>query len=302
MKKQLNIIGHKYIYLSFSAMLILASIIAVSIFSFNPGIDFVGGTLWQIKVNDSNATIQSLDGVLSEYSEIEDLHVQKDESAEGGFIIRMKNISEEQHQEYVSALQENFGEIEESRFESIGPTVGNQLKDKAVKSSIFVLLAISLYIAFAFRKVSYPVKSWKYGIITLITLFHDVVIPMGILSVLGHYYGAEMNTNFVVALLVIMGFSVHDTIVVFDRIRENLLTKRNTKFSDIVNESVNQTITRSINTSLTLVVVLVTMLVVGAGSLGMFVLTMLIGTIAGTYSSIFVAAPLLTIWEEFGKN
>jgi preprotein translocase subunit SecF len=215
----------------------------------------------------------------------------------------MKSITESEHQTLETALQNRFGTIDELRFESIGPSVGVQLRNKAIRAAIFVLLAISLYIAFSFRKVSYPVKSWKYGVITLMTLFHDVLIPSGMLAVLGHFQGLEMDTNFVVALLVIMGFSVHDTIVVFDRIRENLLIKKGSEsFDETVNTSVNQTIARSINTSLTLVLILAAMLAVGAAPLRFFVLTIMVGTVVGTYSSIFVASPLLTIFRRSGKN
>ena len=162
------------------------------------------------------------------------------------------------------------------------------------------MLGISLYIAFAFRKVSYPIKSWKYGIITLITLFHDVIIPAGLLAVLGRRLGIEIDTNFVVALLVVMGFSVHDTIVVFDRIRENLLLQKNRlDLPVIINNSVNQTFVRSINTSLTLILVLLALFFFGPVTLKYFILTILVGTTVGTYSSIFVASPLLLYRSSF---
>jgi preprotein translocase subunit SecF len=163
-----------------------------------------------------------------------------------------------------------------------------------------VILGISLYIAWAFRKVSAPVKSWKYGIVTLVSLFHDVSIPAGFIAILGKLKGVEIDTNFIVALLVVMGFSVHDTIVVFDRIRENLLLKRGSKvdLGAIVNFSVNETFVRSVNTSLTLILVLIAMLFFGPPSLFYFILTMLVGTVFGTYSSIFVASPLLYLWGK----
>ncbi len=162
------------------------------------------------------------------------------------------------------------------------------------------LFAISLYVAYAFRKVSYPVSSWKYAFITLITLFHDAIIPVGLMAFLGHFKGVEIDTNFIVAVLTVIGFSVHDTIVVFDRIRENLRKAGTLKgnFGDLVNTSIHETFARSLNTSLTLFIVLVALIVLGAGSLYYFILTILVGTVVGTYSSIFVASPLLVLWNR----
>jgi preprotein translocase subunit SecF len=163
-----------------------------------------------------------------------------------------------------------------------------------------VLICISLYIAFVFRKTSFRIKSWKYGLITLLTLFHDVSIPTGFLAFLGWWRGIEIDVNFIVALLVVVGFSVHDTIVVFDRIRENLIVNREKRMSlaEIINYSVNETMARSINTSLTLIFVLVALIILGPPSLIYFALTILIGTVVGTYSSIFVASPLLYLWQK----
>jgi preprotein translocase subunit SecF len=273
---------------------VLASVIAIAVFGFQPGIDFVGGTMWQIRLATSNQPLAT--------SEIKDFF-EKDLGVKNitvfpadnnGFLIRFGHISEEQHQQYLKSLKNKFGEVEELRFEGIGPTIGKELKSKAVWAIIMVMLGISLYVAFAFRKVSYPIKSWKYGIITLITLFHDVIIPAGLLAVLGRQLGIEIDTNFVVALLVVMGFSVHDTIVVFDRIRENLLLQKNRlDLPVIINNSINQTFVRSINTSLTLILVLLALFFFGPVTLKYFILTILVGTTIGTYSSIFVASPLL---------
>ncbi len=299
MKSRFNIIGNRKIFLTLSTVLVAASVAVIVVFGFVPGIDFVGGTLWQVKFEDTAepAAVTEALGVLEDKVDV------YRSTTDDSLIIKTKQLSEEQHQYARSILIEEFGSIEELRFESIGPTIGVQLRNRSMRAAIFVLLAISLYIAISFRKVSYPVKSWKYGVVVLITLFHDVIIPTGVLAVLGQVVGVEMNTNFVVALLVIMGFSVHDTIVVFDRIREGLLRREEgVSFDDVVNVSVNQTITRSINTSLTLIVILAAMLIIGASSLQFFVLTVLIGTVVGTYSSIFLAAPLLTFWHKFGTN
>jgi len=289
-----NIIGHRKIFLSFSGIMVLASITGILIFGFRPGIDFNGGTLWQIKLttNNQQPTTDALRNFFENDLGVKDATIFPAENQ--SFLVRLGHISEEQHQNYLSALKNKFGEVEELRFENIGPAVGKELRTRALWAIALVLLGISIYIAFAFRKVSYPIKSWKYGVITLITLFHDISIPAGLLAVLGWKWGIEIDTNFVVALLVILGFSVHDTIVVFDRIRENLLiNKTRLDLPVIINSSVNQTLARSINTSLTLILVLLAMFFLGPATLKYFVLTILVGTIFGTYSSIFIASPLL---------
>lgn len=290
----MNIIKHRKIFLSISGILVLASVIAIAVFGFQPGIDFVGGTMWQIKLatSDKGQAASEIKEFFEKDLSVKNVTIFPAEN--NSFLVRLGHISEKEHQNYLSALKNKFGDIEELRFEGIGPTIGKELKQKAIWAIIMVMLGISLYIAFAFRKVSYPIKSWKYGTVTLITLFHDVMIPAGLLAILGKQLGIEIDTNFVVALLVVMGFSVHDTIVVFDRIRENLLLqKTRLDLPVIINNSVNQTFVRSINTSLTLVLVLLALFFFGPAVLKYFVLTILVGTTVGTYSSIFVASPLL---------
>lgn len=296
----MNIIKYRKIFLSISGILVLASIIAIAVFGFQPGIDFAGGTMWQIRlaISDKGQATSEIKDFFESDLGVKNIMVFPAEN--NGFLIRFGHISEEQHQQYFKSLKNKFGEVEELRFEGVGPTIGKELKSKAVWAIVMVMLGISLYIAFAFRKVSYPIKSWKYGVITLITLFHDVIIPAGLLAVLGRRFGIEIDTNFVVALLVVMGFSVHDTIVVFDRIRENLLLqKTRLDLSVIINNSVNQTFVRSINTSLTLILVLLALFFFGPVALKYFILTILVGTTVGTYSSIFVASPLLLFRNSF---
>jgi preprotein translocase subunit SecF len=301
----MNIIGHRNIFLIISGILVIASVISVIVLGLKPGIDFVGGTLWQIKLTNTDLTQTNTEEIKIFFEkEMGVKNITVFPAEDNSFLIRLPHLTEEEHQQYLRALKDRFSPpqsalVEEIRFESIGPVIGKELRTKAIWAIGLVLLGISLYIAFAFRKVSYPVKSWKYGVITLITLFHDVVIPTGLLAVLGAWQGIELDTNFIVALLVIMGFSVHDTIVVFDRVRENLTLSRNREdLPAIVNNSVNQTIARSINTSLTLVLVLLALFFFGPVSLKYFVLIILVGTIVGTYSSIFVAASLLSFQKS----
>lgn len=295
----MNIIKHRAWFLSASIILVVASLLSVAIFGLRPSIDFTGGTLWQIKMG-GEVSEQTVADILSTTGGVESPIVYRELTSDS-LLIKTKALSQEDHQRLTAILQGVSPSFEELRFESIGPTVGDQLRTKAIWAVILVLLGISLYIAFAFRKVSYPVASWKYGIATLLALFHDAIIPIGILAFLGYSHRIEIDTNFVVALLVIIGFSVHDTIVVFDRIRENLIMHRAGKssFDEVVNTSINQTIARSINTSLTLVLMLVAMLIFGAHNLRLFTGILLVGTVAGTYSSIFIASPLLTLWHKF---
>lgn len=295
----MNIIGHKKIFLIISGTLVLASVLVIVKFGFKPGIDFVGGTLWQVKFDDKKVLRNEIKEFFSLDLKIKDAIITEESGGEN-FLIRAPEISEADHQKFLSEINQKFGELTELRFETIGAAIGREFRSKAVTAFLLVLVGISLYIAFAFRKVSRPVNSWKYGIITLITLFHDALIPAGLFALLGHFLNVEVDTNFIVAILVVMGFSVHDTIVVFDRVRENLrvVGLGKTDFDSLVNMSVNQTLGRSINTSLTVVLVLLALYFFGAETLNYFVFTIIVGVIVGTYSSIFVASPLLTLWRK----
>lgn len=292
-----DVIGKKGIFLGFSGTLVLLSLILVAVWGLRPGIDLKGGTEWQLAFNSGTVSETAIRGAIVKITPGLDVTVKQ--ASDGSYLLRMSDVDETHHQMYLEALK-SLGNVQEENFSSIGPTIGSELRRKSLWAVLAVMIGISLYIAWAFRKVSEPVKSWKYGVVTLLTLFHDVSIPTGLLAVLGQWKGIEIDTNFIVALLVVMGFSVHDTIVVFDRIRENFLLRRGSKMSlaDIVNYSVNETFARSVNTSLTLILVLIAMIFLGPSSLFYFVLTILVGTVFGTYSSIFVASPLLYLWGK----
>ncbi|MFA7170140.1 MAG: protein translocase subunit SecF [Candidatus Paceibacterota bacterium] len=189
--------------------------------------------------------------------------------------------------------------VSEKSFESIGPVIGNELKTTTIWAVLIALMGIITYVAWAFRKVSYPVSSFKYGICATIALFHDIIITVGIFSILGHFYGVEVGVTFLAALLAILGYSVNDTIVVFDRTRENLLRGRLNDFEETVNNSVNETFARSINTSFTTLLMLFVLYIFGGASIQYFVLALIIGISFGTYSSIFIASPLLVAWQRF---
>ncbi len=193
--------------------------------------------------------------------------------------------------------------VVEQQFESVGPVVGNELKRRSIYSLAAVMLAIILYITWAFRKVSRPVASWKYGVVAVTALVHDVVIPTGIFVALGRFFGIEIDVLYVTAILTMLGFSVHDTIVVFDRTRENL-TRSHLRgdFEAVVNQSVNETVRRSINTSLTAFLALFAIYLFGGESVRYFVLALMLGVVVGTYSSIFIASPLLVVWEKWSRR
>ena len=219
-------------------------------------------------------------------------------SGEKNIIIRTRDLSEVEHQKVLSAVL-GIGQGKEIRFDSIGPVIGKELKKKSVTAMILVIVMIILYIAFAFRKVSQPVNSFYYGLMAVVALIHDVTLPAGVFAILGHYYGVEVDTLFVTALLTVLGFSVHDTIVVFDRIRENLRIGGNkNNFEAVVGASINQTVSRSINTSLTVILVLLAIFFLGGESTKYFSLALLIGVAIGTYSSIFLASPLLVTLQK----
>lgn len=293
----MNIIKHKAVFLTISTLLVVVSIVGVSMFGLKQGIDFTGGSLWQVQFSDTTIEQAQVTTFFKDELGISEVLVAHQE-APGSFSIKLKELDEKTHQDYTAKIHSGLGMFTEESFQSIGASIGKELTTKALWAFVINLFAITLYVAYAFRKVSRPVSSWKYAIVTLVTLFHDAVLPVGVFAFLGHYLGVEIDTNFIVAVLVVVGFSVHDTIVVFDRIRENV-RKSNAKleqFGGLVNQSINETLARSVNTSLTLIVVLVALYLLGAASLAYFILAILIGTIAGTYSSIFIASPLLVVW------
>jgi preprotein translocase subunit SecF len=292
---KLPIIKYRNLWFMISGALVVASVVALIVFPPKLGIDFTGGSLLEVGFAGERPEPQVVSDVVSEM----DLGEAVAQTAgDTGMIVRMREIDEATHQELVVELDEQFGGVTERRFENIGPSVGGELKSKAVWSISLVLLAIALYIAYAFRKVSRPVASWKYGLITLIVgVLHDVLIPLGVFAVVGHYAMAEVNSSFIAAILTVLGFSVHDTIVVFDRVRENLL-KTGGSFEEVLERSVNETLARSINTSITTILPLIVIYLIGGESLKWFAFTLIIGLVSGSYSSIFLASPMLLVFRK----
>jgi preprotein translocase subunit SecF len=295
-----SIIQKRKIWFVISTILVAISLIAISIWGLKLGIDFTGGSLLELTFLEQRPDTIEIKSTIEELNLKAGVAVQPTEEA--GVIIRFQEIEENTHQQIIEKLKEKYGDnFQEERFEAIGPAIGRELKTKAIYSILLVIVAIILYIAWAFRKVSWPVQSWKYGVIAIVALLHDIIITLGVFAVLGRFAGVEVGLPFVAALLTILGYSVNDTIVVFDRIRENLSRLGRIEFEQIVNKSVNETLTRSINTSSTTLLVLLAVFLFGGATIKFFILALMIGIISGTYSSIFIASPLLVIWEKYRK-
>jgi len=297
----MDIIGHRKIFYAISGVLMLTSIAVFALWGLRPGIDFTGGSIIELEFSDVRPDVEKLKSATGEWSGGTVLFTP---TGERGLLVRTKHLSDEEHSELLGLLDGGEERLfVESRFDSVGPSVGRELRNNSLMSLVLVISLIVIYVAWAFRKVSNPVPSWKYGIVTVVTLVHDVLLPAGLFAFLGHFYMIEVDTLFVTALLTIMGFSVHDTIVVFDRIREHLKAARGgDAFDVIVNKSVNETIVRSINTSLTVLLALLAIFLLGGESVRFFSLTLIIGIVAGTYSSIFIASPMLVTWHKFGVD
>ncbi len=343
----IQIIEKRKIFFIISSVVLLLSVLSLLIFGLKPGIDFTGGSLIEVSFTSERPQLDEINAAF-EGQDLGNVRIQP--TGDNGYILKMKFITEEEHQAILSMLRATFesagaeaestdddsgieligtdgtvieglavdtseevddgtmasalieNKMLEERVETIGPAISSQLKKRSVKAAIAVILAIVLYIAYAFRKVSKPVKSWKYGITAIIALFHDVLITMGIFAILGKYLDVEIDIPFVVAMLTILGYSVNDTIVVFDRIRENLIKHGYDRFAQMVNKGVNETLVRSLNTSVTTLLVLSALFFFGGESIHYFSLALIIGIILGTYSSIFLASPLLVVWKKLGDK
>lgn len=317
------VVKYRKIFFVLSGLLIAFSIYGIVVYGFNYSIDFKGGTLTEVKYNSPPAGgAPSLDKINSNIAKLNLGGFSVRPSGENDFIIRTVELSAEDKARVLGAISIVLGAKPNEVFlntptierqNTIGPIAGAELKSKAIKAIAVVVIMIVLFITFAFRKVSHydlskshsGVPSWKYGLATVIALFHDVIIPTGIFVFLGHFRGIEIDLLFVTGLLAILGYSVHDTIVVFDRVRENLKINREVgtkeEFETTVGKSVAQTFGRSINTSLTIFITLLALFLVGSGDTKDFALLLIIGVIIGTYSSIFVASPLLVTFQRWQK-
>lgn len=297
-----RIIQKRRIFLSLSTLAAVLSVLALTFWGLNFGIDFTGGSSLEVQFGNYRPTVADVSDNLKSV----DLHNLVVQPTSDSYILKFKETSEETHQAAVKSLQflaasQPDASFKELQFDSVGPSIGQALKSKSFNATAIVFIMIIIYISFAFRKVSKPVASWKYGVAAIIALVHDILFILGVFSVLGHFYGVEINTPFIAAVLTVLGYSVSDTIVVFDRIRENL-PKSQEDFENTVNRSVNQTLVRSINTSLSSILALLAVLFFGGSTIKDFALALIVGIFIGTYSSIFIASPALVVWDKIVRG
>lgn len=292
----MDIIGRKNWYFGLSLLFIIPGIIAIFLWGINLSIDFTGGSRLTLSFNSvvSDNQIRAVDKALKETK----IKVASIEKSNKVIFVRTSPMDQDQNNKFINALLKEFKGVKQQEFETIGPVIGQETTLNALKAVGIASILIILYITWSFRQVPKPASSFRFGVCAIIALVHDVLIVVGSFAVLGHFFGVEVDSLFVTAILTVIGFSVHDTIVVFDRIRENLRRTGSSNFTKTANESILQTIDRSLNTSLTVVLVLVALLLFGGESIRWFVVALLIGIISGTYSSIFNAAPLLVLWHE----
>jgi len=298
----INVISRSKTWFIISSFLVVLSLISFFFFGLNLGIDFSGGSLIEIQVKDQIDNRQIKEIIENSQFNLESLRVQK--VGDNQFLIKTSYLSEEDHNKLIEGLNKELEGLNETKFENVGPTVGNDLQRKAIWSVIFAAIGIILYIWWAFRKLPTGVSSFQFGVAAIVALIHDVLVVVGVFSLLGHFFTSiVVDSYFIVALLTVMGFSVHDTIVVFDRLRENLLDEGvDEEFERIANESVNQTLVRSINTSFTLLIVLLAMLFLAGGGIQNFIIALTTGIVIGAYSSIFVATPFVNWWHKKSKG
>ena len=316
----MHIIRNKKLFLIIGAIIVLSAIAVVAIFGLKPGIDFTGGSLMEVRYSTipDKVAVEAAVATLK----LGNFSVRQSESEAGsGYLVTTKDLTEPERASLEKTLTGLGEESELVRFTSIGPVIGEELKDKAVWAMAAVVALIIIYVAIAFAGVGAPVSSWVYGFMTIIVLVHDILVPVAFVSLMGVFFGAEVDVLFVTVLLTILGFSVNDTIVIFDRVREKLKQNRiETKrlipvpggkdheevtytltkpFAEVVGQAVDETMNRSINTSLTVLLALVALYVFGSSVTQMFVLSLIVGVIAGAYSSIFIASPLLVVYQEW---
>lgn len=319
----MGIIRNKKIFLIIAAVIVLSCATIVATFGLKPGIDFTGGSLMEVRYAGlpEQAEVESTIAELA----LGNTSVRHSESEAGdGYLVTTRDLSDEERASLEAKLT-SIGEGGELvRFTSIGPVIGQELKDKAGWALGAVLGLIIIYVAFAFAGVGAPVSSWVYGFMTIVVLFHDILVPVAFMSLMGHFVGAEADILFVTVLLTILGFSVNDTIVIFDRIREKLkLNRTETRqnipvpggkdeikitytlhkpFGELVGQAIDETMVRSINTSLTVLIALTALYLFGSSVTQMFTLSLIVGIVAGAYSSIFIASPLLVLYQEWQEK
>jgi len=292
-------VKYRKLYYSISGLLILASLVGFILWGLNWGIDFRGGTSLSVEYENQAPSVSQVREAVNDLG-FQGSNVQPIGKTQIAIQINRNDVSLGEKNQLIGEL-EKLGKMQEGvfSFQQISPIIGSQLKGKTITVAILSIIAILLYISWAFRKIYHPLPSWQYGLSALIALFHDVLIVIGVFILLGHFYGFQINIPSITALLVVFGYSVNDTVVVFDRIRENLLKSGDETYQEVVNASLNQTLVRSLNTSLTTLFVLLAIFFMGGVTLHSFALALSVGIVSGSYSSIFLASPILVSWHQW---
>jgi len=295
--QKMNFTKYLNLYFIISALVILPGLYSLIRFGLKPAIDFTGGSIIEVRIKNNESVAEKnkekINNFLSDIDEIELDSIQV--GRENNFTLKLKPIDEAKKEEILNKLNKEYVEVEELRFETVGPVLGRELIRKT-------LLAVVLAAGFILAYVAYQFKDKKYGICAVLAMFHDSLVILGIFSLLGHFWGVEVDTLFVTALLTSLSFSVHDTVVVYDRIRETIKNHPKADFETVVNKALSETMSRSVNNSLTIIFMLTCLYLLGGQSIKWFVFALLIGTISGTYSSPFVATPLLVVWERIKRR
>jgi len=286
----INFLKYKYIYFALSLLVIIPGVYSLARFGLKPAVDFSGGSVWEIKLNKVEIIQNDLIQFFADRQDPDFNQVVK--TSTGSFSLKFKPLTQARHLELATALKEKFGEFTEVQFETVGPLLGRELLIKTITAVVLAAILIMLYIIYRFR-------DRVFGIAAILAMLHDTLVMLGTFSLLGHFLGIEVDILYVTAVLTILSFSTHDTVVVYDRIRELTKMFPEKPFTELINMALNETIVRSLNNSLTVIFMLVALLLLGGASIKNFALALLIGTISGTYSSLFTASPILAIWHDF---
>ncbi|MCF7918028.1 protein translocase subunit SecF [Candidatus Gracilibacteria bacterium] len=298
----MNITKYRNIWFSISGLFVLVSIATILVFGFKLGLDFTGGARWTVDFYEKPMSRERVETFLKELPELTQAP-QIQTTEEGHFLITIEDMSDEQLKTISDKMYKDVGEFDEISYRKVNSTIGQNFKKKAVYAIIISLIGIILFVAFAFRKIPKAVNPWRFGAVAIIALFHDILFIIGVFVTLGYFTGVELDLAFITALLATLGFSVNDTIVILDRVRENIrLQKASETFEETIEKSIQETLFRSLNTSFSTIIPLLALLFWGAESIFYFVLALTIGISVGTYSSIFVAAPLLVTWKKWSDR
>jgi preprotein translocase subunit SecF len=291
-------IKHKNIFLAITLLAVVACIGALAAYGLKPGIEFTGGSVLEIEYQDARPDNKAIQENIAGL-ELKDVSIYS--QGDKGVIMRMGAIDAASHAKLIESLGKT-GKFTEKSFEAIGPAVGKELTEKVVNLVLISLLAMLVYIAIAFRNVPGPVSSWQYGVASFLILCHDVLVPLGVFAALGAFYGVQITIPIITALLIVVGYAINNVIVVYDRIRENLVRDHKVDFAEISDRAINQTLSRQINTSVATLLPVFAIYFLAGESLKYFALALIIGIVTGTYSSVFLASQLLLVWMGRGKK